>query len=76
MAKINHQALIEDLHLVFNLLEDLADEEAKKLAFYINIRGLKEEDEPFIAKSDKKIELLRSHAEKVQRVLDLLIDEE
>lgn len=75
MARINHQALIEDLNLVFNLLEDLADEENKRLALYIETMGY-DENEPVIIKSEAKIKDLREKAEKVQRAIEAIMEDD
>ena len=71
MARIN----IEDLNSVFNLLENLADEEKSRLDLYIKTMGY-DENEPIIAKSETKIKELRGNAEKIQRLIDSLLDEQ
>ena len=71
MARIK----IEDLNSIFNLLEDLADEEKKRLDLYIETMGY-DENEPVIIKSEAKIKELRAKAEKIAEIMDLLIDEE
>lgn len=56
--------------------EDLADAEAQRLKLYIQARGFVDEEEPIILKSEQKVQELRDKAEKIQRVIDLLIDEQ
>ena len=69
-------ATIQSLSEVFNFIEDLADAEAKRLKLYIQARGFVDEEEPIILKSEQKVQELRQHAEKIQRVMDLLLDEQ
>lgn len=75
MTQEERSATIQNLNDVFRFIEDLADAEAQRLKLYIQARGFVDEEEPIILKSEQKVQELRDKAEKIQRVIDLLLDE-
>lgn len=75
MTQEERSTSIQSLNEVFRYIEDLADAEAQRLKLYIQARGFVDEEEPIILKSEQKVQELRDKAEKIQRVIDLLIDE-
>lgn len=76
MTQEERSASIQSLNEVFRFIEDLADAEGQRLKLYIQARGFVDEEEPIILKSEQKVQELRDKAEKIQRVTDLLLDEE
>lgn len=76
MTQEERSATIQNLNDVFRFIEDLADAEAQRLKLYIQARGFVDEEEPIILKSEKKVQELRDKAEKIQNVIDLLLDEQ
>ena len=76
MTQEERNATIQSLNNVFRFIEDLADAEAQRLKLYIQARGFVDEEEPIILKSEQKVQELRDKAEEIQRVIDLLLDEE
>ena len=76
MKQEERSATIQSLNEVFNFIEDLADAESQRLKLYIQARGFVDEEEPIILKSEQKVQELRDKAEKIQRVIDLLLDEQ
>lgn len=76
MTQEERSATIQCLNEVFRFIEDLADAEAQRLKLYIQARGFVDDEEPIILKSEQKVQELRDKAEKIQRVIDLLLDEQ
>ena len=76
MTQEERSTTIQSLNEVFNFIEDLADKENNRLNLFIKAMGYYEnENEPIIIETEAKIKELRDKAEKIQRVIDLLINE-
>ena len=76
MTQEERSKIIESLNKTFRFIEDLADAEAERLKLFIQAHGFKDEDEPLILKAEQRTQELRQHAENIQDVINLLIDEE
>lgn len=76
MTQEERNTAIKILNDVFRFLEDLADKEMQNIKLYNKARVIIDDEDPLILKWEQKMLVLRGKAEKIQGVLDILLNEE